>query len=122
MSELLVLGFSIVDSRVVKIAMHFSPVVKGVFLLTSWVEPESNAACCYHSNQYSINYDAMKRFSLRLSEHEHKAITAYANFWELSLNDAIREAIRALVGNPRGIEPLDPNAILPHPADAEDGD
>lgn len=64
----------------------------------------------------------MKRFSLRLSEHEHKAITAYANFWGLSLNDAIREAIRALVGNPRGIEPLDPPAILPHPADAEDGD
>ncbi|MBW4617958.1 MAG: type II toxin-antitoxin system HicB family antitoxin [Cyanosarcina radialis HA8281-LM2] len=46
----------------------------------------------------------MKRFSLRLSESEHKAIAAYAAFWEISLNDAIREAIRALVGNQRGIE------------------
>jgi Mn-dependent DtxR family transcriptional regulator len=64
----------------------------------------------------------MKRFSLRLSEQEHTRITAYANFWEMSVNDAIREAIRALVGNPQRLEPLDSPAILPHPADAEDGD
>ncbi len=64
----------------------------------------------------------MKRFSLRLSEQEHKAIVGYASFWDVSLNDAIREAIRSLVGNPRSIEPLDSPAILPHPASAEDGD
>ncbi|MBV9387364.1 MAG: hypothetical protein JOZ78_13155 [Chroococcidiopsidaceae cyanobacterium CP_BM_ER_R8_30] len=57
----------------------------------------------------------MKRFSLRLSEQEHKAIVGYASFWEVSVNDAIREAIRSLVGNPRGIEPLDSLAFLPHP-------
>ncbi len=71
---------------------------------------------------YSISNDAMKRFSLRLSQQEHKAIIGYANFWEVSVNDAIREAIRTLVGNPRGIEPLDSPAILPHPANAEDGE
>lgn len=64
----------------------------------------------------------MKRFSLRLSDQEHKAIISYANFWEVSVNDAIREAIRTLVGTPRGIEPLESPTILPHPADAEDGD
>jgi len=64
----------------------------------------------------------MKRFSLRLSEREHQAIVSYASFWEVSVNDAIREAIRTLIGTPRGIEPLESLAILPHPADAEDGD
>jgi len=64
----------------------------------------------------------MKRFSLRLSDQEHKAIAAYASLWEISLNDAIREAVRALAGNLRGIEPLINPTILPHPAEAEDGD
>lgn len=65
----------------------------------------------------------MKRFSLRLSDREHKVIVGYASFWGVSVNDAIREAIRALVGTPRGIEPNNESlAILPHPADAEDGD
>lgn len=58
----------------------------------------------------------MKRFSLRLSDTEHKAIADYAAYWDLSINDAIREAVRSLVGNQRGIEPLDSRAIPPHPA------
>jgi len=64
----------------------------------------------------------MKRFSLRLSEREHEAIISYANFWEMSVNDAIRESIRSLVGTPQRLEPLESPEFLPHPAVAENGD
>ena len=61
----------------------------------------------------------MKRISLRLSDREHEAIVAYANYFEISLNEAIREAIRNhALGKLLETRNLDRLALLPHPADA----
>jgi predicted HicB family RNase H-like nuclease len=38
----------------------------------------------------------MPRFTLRLTTAEHEAVEDYARKWKISVNDAIREAIRKL--------------------------